>query len=407
MRSDGIGQDVSADPHAPRALARRSVLVSLLVVATVIATGVTVWAFRVSRTSAPAVPHFTAAYPPPPCRTPTTSSSAISPTALGSWSYHLTRHGDFQTITAANGSLFALEACGAEESSLRVVEVKAGDGPAIASQLFARAAPVASAIGVVSNAVFFGESRLALGGSADQPPYRLSLVELDIRTLDVSKTIDLGRGYGLALVPGRDGSLLVATGRTLVQVSATGTVRLIASFGGVVLQHTVLVPGTDDALVTLFTPSAVAPAPSTQLALVNLATGSVVSRLELPAGDEVQSLAAGHTFALLAVSDGEATKVELYSDGYPLRRSNPPPRTRLLPETLAPISLLASGRDIFAAGISTLACANASTGDTLASTSPRGATEVMTGIAEISSSTYALTTAGIGRLRLPPVCTAN
>jgi hypothetical protein len=137
-------------------------------------------------------------------------------------------HGDFEMIAAANGSLFALEACGAEESSLRVVEMKAGNGAAIASQSFERAAPIASAIGVTGNDVFFGVSRLALGGSADRPPYRLSLVELDPRTLDVAKTIGLGRGYGLSLLPGRDGSLLVATGhwsRSPRQARSAGSLR--------------------------------------------------------------------------------------------------------------------------------------------------------------------------------------
>lgn len=404
MRSDAIGHEVLADPHAPRSLARRSTLISLLVAATVIAAGITVVAFRVSRTVAPIGPHATVPTLLPPCRTPTTASSAATPTALGSWPYRVTLHGDFEMIAAADGSLFALEACGAEESSLRVVEMKAGNGAAIASQSFERAAPIASAIGVTGNDVFFGVSRLALGGSADRPPYRLSLVELDPRTLDVAKTIGLGRGYGLSLLPGRDGSLLVATGRSLVEVTSTGEVRRIASFG-VVLQHTALVPGTDEALVTLFTPSAVAPAPSTELALVDLATGSIVSHLELPAGDEVLSLAAVETSALVAVSDGESTEVERYTDEDPERRLKALGHARVLPTTLAPVSLLASGQAIFAAGLSTLTCTNASNGDAEASTSPKGAAEVMTGIAQLGSSTYAVTAAGLGLLRLPAACT--
>ena len=167
-----------------------------------------------------------------------------------------------------------------------------------------------------------------LGGTAGTPPYRLSIVELAPRDLKVVRTIPVGRGYGLTLLDGPGGSLLVSTGRQLLEVDASGTVHTVASFPGAVVQHVAVVPGSGLVLASLFTPSAMAPAASTRLALVDLRSGLLVSDLSLPVGEEVESLVAGPGGALVAVSDGDSTEVEPRLGRCPLAELGPSPSRR-------------------------------------------------------------------------------
>ncbi|MGO9198274.1 MAG: hypothetical protein ACLQK4_14235 [Acidimicrobiales bacterium] len=405
LRHEAIDHEVLIGPRVVRPLFRRSATVSLGVAAIVIAAGVAGLALGVGR--APTRRSHHAAVRPrlPTCRPAGASAPSAAPTELGAWPYDLTMPGTFEMITAAQGSLFALEACGAEESSLRVVEIDERSGSAIASAAFGRAAPIASSIAVTTEGLFFGESRLVLGGTAGTPPYRLSIVELAPRDLKVVRTIPVGRGYGLTLLDGPGGSLLVSTGRQLLEVDASGTVHTVASFPGAVVQHVAVVPGSGLVLASLFTPSAMAPAASTRLALVDLRSGLLVSDLSLPVGEEVESLVAGPGGALVAVSDGDSTEVERVSADAPLRSSGLPPHG--VRATLAPVVLLASGPNVFVAGLGTLACTNASSGATKASTGPDGPAEVPSGIARIGAVAYAVTPAGLGRVRLPAACVAG
>ncbi len=178
LRHEAIDHEVLIGPRVVRPLFRRSATVSLGVAAIVIAAGVAGLALGVGR--APTRRSHHAAVRPrlPTCRPAGASAPSAAPTELGAWPYDLTMPGTFEMITAAQGSLFALEACGAEESSLRVVEIDERSGSAIASAAFGRAAPIASSIAVTTEGLFFGESRLVLGGTAGTPPYRLSIVEL-------------------------------------------------------------------------------------------------------------------------------------------------------------------------------------------------------------------------------------
>ncbi len=396
-----MAHDVGSDKRAAICRRRRrgpspvSIAVGVVVVVGA-AAGISLAAMRSGR-SRPPVRHTIARRA---CAIPVTASPVPAPARIGSWPFHLLAGGVFPAVAADGPRALALEACGAEESSLRVVEFDPATGASVASAPFAHAAPIASAVAASRGAVWFGESRLALEGAADTPPYELALVELRPGTLAPERTIRLGRGYGLSLLDS-PGGLVVSTGRQLLVVDAAGSVHPVASFPGVVVQRIAMIPGGAGVLASLFRPSAVGPASSTALSVVDLASGRVTATTDLPGGAEVESLAVGGRSALVAVGRTGATSLERFAISS-LRRVSEGARN--LPATLASLNLAAGRRSVFAYGPTTVACLAVSAGQVTASTPARDAAEDITSLAEASGELIAALPAGIGRLEAPSGC---
>lgn len=337
----------------------------------------------------------------PPCTRPTAVGTTSVPTRLGTWPFHLLVSGTFSALTAApDGDLVALQACGADESSLRLLELNPSTDTAAASARFAHVAPVASAIAATGNWLWFAMSRLALHGGTDEPPYRLSLARLDPSNMRVEQTVSLGRGYGLTLAE-NGGSLLVSTGRQLLQVDGHGSVRAVASFPKAVAQQLAPVAGSERAIVSLFDPTAIPPRSSTSLALVDTSTGSLVSSHSLGAGQEVEAVEAGPGRVTVTVSAGGSSQVRAYGAN-DLRPLTPPHHG--VATTLTRLSLGDGPSHVFVYGSTTLACTSARSGEVLASTTPRTAAQSVTSLVQDRSGTYALTPAGIGRVTAPDRC---
>jgi hypothetical protein len=343
-----------------------------------------------------------------PCPRPLTASPSPAPRAIGRWPFHLLHAGVFSTVTAGpRGSVLALEACGAEESTLRVVEVSASGRLQGTSQRFPHLAPVASSVAATPSAVWLGGARLSLVGPASEAPYRLSLVELDPRTLTPERTLELGRGYGLDLVHLSRSTLLVSTGRQLFELDSSGRLSELAAFPGLVVQHVAPLPGGRAALVSLFTPAPTPPQPSTRLALVALPAGRLLSSLAVRGPAEVSSIVAGRTAALASVWSGGTTTVERFSLTPRLALDRPVSGT--VPATLTALALAGAGpagAPVLVFGPSTLACA-AGSGRLLASTTPAGLAEDVSSIAPSLPGVAAVVPAGVGLVSLPRACIAG
>lgn len=342
------------------------------------------------------------------CSRPLTASPSAAPRTIGHWPFHLLEAGVFSSAAAGpNGSVLAVEACGAEESALRVVDLSGSGRLDGVSPPFSRLAPVASSLAVTPAAIWLGGARLSLSGPANEAPYRLSLVELDPRTLAPERTLELGRGYGVDLVHLSRSTLLVSTGRQLLELSSSGRLSDLAAFPGLVLEHVAPLPGERAALVSLFARAATPPQPSTRLALVALPTGRLLSSLALPASAEVSSIVAGRTHALASVWSAGTTVVERFSLSPRLVLDRPVAGS--VPATLTTLSLAGGapgGGPVLVSGSSTLACA-AGSGRLLVSTTPVGVAEEPASIAPARQGAAAIVPAGVGLVELPPACTAG
>ncbi|MHB1988735.1 MAG: hypothetical protein ACYCSF_12265 [Acidimicrobiales bacterium] len=382
------------------AMARRSSIISWGVAAAVAAAGAAFLTMRGDLADANA--NVPAASTRAASCAPTAAALPVrTPRRLGSWSFELVMRGTFGMVTSgANKTILALQACGAGESSLRIVTVNPRSADAVTSRRFEHAALIASSISAGHDVVWFGESRLSVGREGE-PPYRLYLVALTQRRLAVTRTVALGRGYGLSLAEGPHGTVFASTGRQLLAVNSTGRVRVLASFPAAVAQHLAVVPGSYLGFVSLFTPSASASASSTKIAVVNLATGALISEIALGPGDEVESLAATTKNVLVVVASGETTSLERLPTNAPFRQLGKV--TRGVSATLSPMTVLVTAGSVFVVGPNTLACA-VGTGSSRASTSPSGTSEVVSEVAAAGPYTFATTPTGLGRLALPPAC---
>lgn len=335
---------------------------------------------------------------PPPATHPTTAA-----TRTGGWRLSMLASGVFEDLSSATGAaLVALQACGTTENALRVVSIDPHSGRQVDSLSFNRAAPLASDLVATSSGVFFGDSRLALGGSSTAPPYRLTLVRLDPATLAVSSTTDLGRGYGLEVVAGPDGSVIASTGRQIYDLSASGALRLVASFPGVVIQHLALVPASDAVVASLFTPSAVPPAASTRIALVDLSTGATTASVAISAGDEIESLTVAGRVLTVSVGTAGASEIERYSIGASLAKL---PRARHgVPATLTPLTVTSSGRAVWVLGEALAACIDPASGAVLASATPAHPTAALSEVLATGAGVYAVDPSGLAVLDAPAAC---
>ncbi|MHB8435233.1 MAG: hypothetical protein ACYDC0_05065 [Acidimicrobiales bacterium] len=395
------------DPEAGRSVLRHLPAAPFVVAVTVLAA---VAAYATLDREAPKEPghHTIGLVSTEQCPLPATGATP-TPHDIGKWPFRILLRGTFEDVSGAGGGrLLALQACGAEESSLRVVAMSPTGGIYAISPQFHRAAPIASAvvgtagIGGGTGAVWFGDARLALAGPAGSPPYLLSAIELGPRHLRVRRTVALGRGYGLTLLRGPGSSVLVSTGRALFEINARGSLRAIDTFPGLVAQHVAVVRGTDLAIVSLYSPSTVAPASSTKLVLVNIATGHQVTSLPLPGGKEVESITATSSAVLVAVGDGTSTKIERFSARVPLRRLGD--GSRPVPVTLTSLALASREGAFMAFGPTTMACGVPATGDITASTLPAGASQAVSAVWSSVTTTLAIVPAGLGILTVPRAC---
>lgn len=390
-------EDVAGDGKAPTAPVRRRWLSLLLAFgAVLLASGGTLAALELAH--GPAGQDTTARLLRG-CPQALGSAAKKLPHSLGTWRYELSAKGTFIDLSPApSGRLIATQACGAEEQSLRLVELSRRARLIHASVRFKGAAPLASSALASEGRFFLGVGLLSISKSAPAAPYRLYCYVLG-RRLGVERTIYLGRGYGVSLLPGRRGAVLASTGEALLRIEPDGSVRQVVSFVGEVLQHITLVPRSDEAIVSLFSPAAIPPTPSTTLAVVDLASGSVVSSAHLGAGAEVSSLALRGAQPLLVVGDGASQHLTATRGLRPLRLEP----TRTSTTSLTPLELIGSPHLLLLSGLSELSCLSAS-GRPGPSTRPRNPSEVPTALARSPAGIFAVTPAGIGRLDVPPGC---
>ncbi|MGH9294896.1 MAG: hypothetical protein ACRD0B_06150, partial [Acidimicrobiales bacterium] len=101
------------------------------------------------------------------CASPALPSSGRVPRTIGSWPFRLEVPGTFGSLVAGpRGSVSALQACGRQEGSLRVVRV-GRDGRLLAvSQQFPRAALLTSSLAAAWHVLLLGAARLDLASTS-------------------------------------------------------------------------------------------------------------------------------------------------------------------------------------------------------------------------------------------------
>jgi hypothetical protein len=329
---------------------------------------------------------------------------------LGGWRFSLLEAGTFGSVVAGHGSsLYALQACGTEETQLRVLRI-GGNGNVVAvSDDFDRAALLTSSIVLQGGSLYVGTARLDLAGPAIDAPYELTLYRLSASNLRVLGSRPLGRGYGLLLAVSDlghpDATVLASTGRSLLAVQAgTVSVRTLATFGRSIAQHLSTDPDAPFAAVSVFAPGAVPAAAGATVELFDTKTGRVVSSAHLVAGAQVESLAFGDGGLFVALGDGLSTEVRRFA--VPVLTAGGTARglPTGIPATLQTISLDDTGGTVWATDLTALDCLDSSTGRVLSSTESSVSSMSVSGVVVAGSTTYAVTAAGIGVLAAPTAC---
>jgi hypothetical protein len=344
------------------------------------------------------------------CRTPQLGAPAPVPASLGSWAFHLVVRGTFgKAVAAPDGNLDLLQACGAEETSLRVVRIGPGGRVAAVSTMFPRAALLASDLVAAGGALFLATAHLDLSAEPASAPYEIDLERLDATTLRVTGSAPLGRGTQAELAAG-GGNLLLSTGSRLLAVRSSASNRLethpLLTLGRSALEHLAVDPTTGLVVVSAFVPGATGPAVGAVLESFRV-KGDSLRRLALealPPGSSVQALVAGDGRAVLAGGSGVVTNVTMLR----LPRLGPDPdagRRGVLLTTLEAAGLVETGGVLFVVTPSSLECRSAETGQRLATTRLRGSPlPAVTALARAGSLDYAVTAAGVGEVAMPVAC---
>jgi len=367
--------------------------------------------------------HATTPSPAATCTAPDIPPSAIAVDHLGGWHYDVTAEGTFGSVVVASPSvMYAIQACGAEETELRIIRFDSSR-PVTVSASLGHFAFLTSSLVLSEGALFFGGARLDLSGPSTAPPYELTVYLVNPVTLKVVGSRSLGRGYGLALIStsvgeagGRAASVVASTGRALIRVDPDALgIHTIASFGRSVAQHMAGEAGSPYVAVSLLTPGATPPAETAGIELLDLASGRVVSSVGLPSGSDPESLVLGPGGLWASIGSGLSTEVRRYSvPGLSPYGSGSAADvvTSLQAITLSETpGASGSGKSpgtaatLWMEGLTLLACAQGSTGKVLAATTlggtpPPSATEIVAA----GSSTYAITQAAIGTLTAPAAC---
>jgi hypothetical protein len=350
------------------------------------------------------------------CQAPQAQPAGPAPSALGSWKFSMEAPGTFGSAVAGPGqALYALQACGAEETELRVVSLRTGPSgarPTGTSQFFQHAALLTSSLVWSNGALYLGAARLDLTGSTSEAPYDLTVYRLDAGTLKVEASKTLGRGYQLSLLAmtghkaGRTAgpTLLASTGKALLSLDpASLRVSTVTDFGSSVAQHTAISPAGPYAAVSLFSPGTAPPAEGASLELIDVDDSAIVSSITLPAGADPESLRIVGEEVWASIGDGLGTQVERY--GVPALQllSKDPVTTRL--ET---ISLDAAGSIVWLHGMTLLACADAVSGAVVEATTTEGAPPP-SGAQVVATTPWptVVTAAGLGTVQSPAACKAS
>lgn len=386
-------RETSRAPY--RQLRQNLSLVTAVVAVLLLAAGGAAAAFRLSRPAKASDPKTGSRADG--CQQAASGLPNKTPSSLGSWRYQPTLAGTFLSfVPGPRGLLDALQACGAEESSLRLIELSRAGQLEEASRHFKKAAPLASSAVWSGRHLYLGTGTLALSKTTARVPYRLELYELNAR-LQVVKQLPLGRGDGLVLVPGPQGSVVASTGTSFVRILPDGEKVPLGYSSNAVTQHVVSMTSTT-ALVSTFRPSAQSPSSSTTLFVLNLRTGAVSSAKHLAGEEEIESLAWNGRKALAVLSSGSTESLEETTSLQPLALSSIRNET-----ALSSISLLASSSHLLVSSLNALSCLSSS-GAVVASTRPRGSAEVPSGLGEEDRVSFAITPSGIGKLLLPAAC---
>jgi hypothetical protein len=381
-------------------------VLTVVVACAVIAGGATGLTAIVARTSRRATVHSLAAS----CVAPQASPAGVASDHLGAWTFNLLEAGTFGSVVSATSGLYALQACGTEETELRVLRIDTSGKVLGVSADFKRAALLTSSLAIADGSLYVGTAQLDISGPGGSAPYDLTLYRLDLQTLRVLGSRSMGRGYGLSLFGGagaRSGpayaqSLLASTGEALLAVSPDSLqATILASFGGSIGQRVSVEPGLRYVAVSLFSPGAVPPAATASIELFDLASRRVVSSVQLKSGSDVESLALGRTGLWASIGDGMSTQLWRYT--VPALGASGAPTG--VPATLQTIDLSQTGDVVWLWGSTLLGCADASTGRLLASTTPAGSPSAsVSATVEAGSDTVAVTPAGIGTVGAPTAC---
>ena len=351
--------------------------------------------------------HAVASNPATACVAPQTPPTVVAPNHIGGWKFSEIEAGTFASVIAAPPStLYAIQACGAEETALRIISINLKTKAVVVSGAFARAALLTSSLTRVDGSLYFGAARLDLSGGATAPPYELTLYRLEPATLKVVGERPLGRGYGLTLAAAQN-TIVASTGHELLTVDPSSLAsREVLSFGKSVAQHMSLLAnaGSDRYVaVNLFSPAAVPPAESARIELVDLANGGVVSSIGLPSGSDPESLSLGPSGLWASVGDGLSTVVTHYETPS-LTQATAGDRSHI-PASLQTLSLDTGRGVIWVRGLTYLSCADPATGHVLASTVPSGSPPPSVNqIVTEGSTIYAVTQSAIGLLAVPGSC---
>ncbi len=403
--------------------------------------------------SRPVAPRLVSAAEWRSCTPPRLGTTPGAPPArIGTWAYRVLATGTFtDAVPDLRGGLYLLQACGAEESSLRVVHVEHDGGVVAVSRMFRRAALLTSGLTATTSGVFFATARLDLAGDATLPPYQLAIARLDPQSLAVTARASLGRGRGadLAVIgasqpagsgpadsgpadSGPAGVVLAATGSRLLGIVSSPSgqleVRQLLTFGPAISEHLAVDRGTSSAVVSVLVPGATGPGASTRLEVIELRVtrGTPSARLlrmrKLAPGMAVQSLVATAGRVFWSGGNEAATSVEaarLPRLGPILTKAESGTGTgsragasattgtgmQMGTTTLQPVSLGASGDTVFVLAATSVECMSATTGRVLAATASRGSPPPAPAeIVRSGSATFAITAWGLGRLATPPAC---
>jgi hypothetical protein len=341
---------------------------------------------------------------------PALGSAAVGSRRLDGLGFNLLESGTFGSVVPGpRSTLYALQACGTEETELRVLHLSANGDVLAVSSSFERAALLTSSLAIDDGSLYLGAARLDLSGSPADAPYALTLYRLSAPGLEVLGSRSLGRGFGLSLLAsdqGHAGSTVVAsTGHMLLAVrSGTLTVTTLAGFGQSIAQHVSADTDAPYAAVSVFEPGSSRVSPGATVELIDTATGRVVSLARLAGALQVDSLAFGAGVLFAAVSDGMSTEVKRFGVPALVSPGWATGRTTGIPATLETMSLDGAAGVVWATDQTALVCLDASTGRVLSSATSSSSSAAVSGVVASGSGTYAVTSSGIGVLDVPAAC---
>lgn len=388
----------------------RSITVLAVVAVCVVITGGTGLTAILVRTTRHSTVRSVAAGCVAPQVAPSVGSAAVASRRLDGWAFDFLEPGTFGSVVAGPGSsLYALQACGTEETEVRVLHLDTDGDVAEVSPTFHRAALLTSSLVLDGGSLYLGAARLDLSGPPTEAPYDLTLYRLSASSLQVLGSRPLGRGYGLSLslsdagLP--DATVVASTGEVLLAVRPGAvTPRTLTTFGRELAQHVATDPDEPDVVVSLSAPGAALAAAGAAIEVIDTVTGDVVSSDHLSPGSQIESLAFGGGELFAAISDGMSTDVRRFA--VPGAESTGPGQglPTGISATLEVISLDGGATAVWATDLTTLSCLDSASGRVLGSASSSSSSPSVSGVVVSGAMTYAVTSSGIGLLGVPSAC---